>query len=232
MLAIRRSEQRGHANHGWLDSYHTFSFAGYHDPAEMGISNLRVINEDVIAPSAGFAEHGHSDMEIVTYVMEGELEHRDSMGNGSVIRPGDVQRMSAGSGVTHSEYNHTDDQPVHLLQIWLKPNAYGVEPGYEQKHFPLEDRQDRWVLLVSPDGHDGSIAAHQDALLFSSVLSEDKSLDYAFAPGRTGYLHLARGRVQVGEVQLRAGDGLKIRKHNQLQLLGLETAEILLFDLP
>lgn len=232
MLKLRTAEQRGHASLDWLDSHHTFSFGSYYDPQHMGVSNLRVINEDLIAPGGGFAEHGHNDMEIVTYVLEGSLEHKDSMGNGSVIRPGDIQRMSAGSGVTHSEYNHSSSQPVHLLQIWLQPNAYGVEPGYDQRHFPLEDRRGRWALLVSPDGRQGSIMAHQDALLFSSLLASGETLEYVLQPERQGYLHLARGQLQVDDLVLKQGDGLQIEKHEQLQLKGLDAAEVLLFDLP
>ena len=232
MLALRKADDRGHANHGWLDSYHTFSFGGYHDLRHMGISNLRVINDDTVAPGGGFAEHGHSDMEIISYVLEGALEHQDSMGNGSVIRPGDVQRMSAGSGITHSEYNHSSNDPVHFLQIWLQPNALGVEPGYEQKHFPLEERRGRWALLVSPDGREGSLAAHQDALMFGTLLAPGQSLDYRFDANRQGYLHLARGRLQVGNVTLEPGDGLKIQKQELLELRGIEQAEALLFDLP
>ena len=169
MLAMRKADDRGHASHGWLDSYHTFSFGGYYDPQHMGVSNLRVINDDTIAPGGGFAEHGHKDMEIISYVLDGALEHKDSMGNGSVIRPGDVQRMSAGTGVTHSEYNHSATEPVHFLQIWLQPNALAVEPSYDQEHFPIHNRRGRWVLLVSPDGRDGSIATHQDALMFGTL---------------------------------------------------------------
>ena len=186
MLAMRKADDRGHANHGWLDSYHTFSFGAYYDPQHMGISNLRVINDDTVAPGGGFAEHGHTDMEIISYVLDGALEHKDSMGNGSVIRPGDVQRMSAGTGVTHSEYNHSASEPVHFLQIWLQPNAHGVEPSYDQNHFPIEDRRGRWVLLVSPDGRDGSIATHQDALLFGTLLASGESLDYRFDDDREG----------------------------------------------
>jgi redox-sensitive bicupin YhaK (pirin superfamily) len=232
MLALRKAEDRGHANHGWLDSYHTFSFGGYYDPQHMGVSNLRVINDDTVAPGGGFATHGHNDMEIISYVLDGALEHKDSMGNGSVIRPGDVQRMSAGTGVTHSEYNHSSTEPVHFLQIWLQPNAYGVEPGYDQKHFPIEKRRGRWVLLVSPDGHDGSISTHQDALMFGALLMSGESLDYRFETDRQGYLHLARGKLRVGNVTLKQGDGLQIRKHGVLELEGIEDAEVLLFDMP
>ena len=232
MFALRRAEERGHANYGWLDSYHTFSFGRFYDSQQMGISNLRVINDDTVAPGGGFAEHGHNDMEIISYVLDGALEHKDSMGNGSVIRPGDVQRMSAGTGVTHSEYNHSSSEPVHFLQIWLQPNAFGVEPGYDQKHFPLDDRRGHWVLLVSPDGRDGSIATHQDALMFGSLLASGETLEYRFDANRHGYLHVARGQLQVGDVTLKQGDGLKIQKHELLQLKGIEAAEILLFDLP
>jgi quercetin 2,3-dioxygenase len=232
MLAMRRADDRGHASHGWLDSYHTFSFGSYYDPRHRGVSNLRVINDDTVAPSGGFAEHGHNDMEIISYVLEGALEHKDSMGNGSVIRPGDVQRMSAGTGVTHSEYNHSASEPVHFLQIWLQPNAVGVEPGYDQRHFPLEARLGRWVLLVSPDGRDGSIATHQDALMFSTLLAPGKALEYRFDPDRQGYLHLARGRIQVGSITLQPGDGLKIQNHELLEIEGIEDADVLLFDLP
>jgi len=232
MLAMRKADERGHANHGWLDSHHTFSFGGYYNPQHMGVSNLRVINDDTVAPGGGFAEHGHKDMEIISYVLDGELEHKDSMGNGSVIRRGDVQRMSAGTGVTHSEYNHSSSKPVHFLQIWLQPNALGVAPGYDQKYFPIEDRRGRWALLVSPDGRNGSIATHQDALMFGALLAPRETLDYRFDAGRRGYLHLAQGRLQVGNVTLNQGDGLEIQKHELLELQGIEDAEILLFDLP
>jgi redox-sensitive bicupin YhaK (pirin superfamily) len=232
MLAVRKAEDRGHANHGWLDSYHTFSFGGYYDPRHMGVSNLRVINDDTVAPGGGFATHGHNDMEIISYVLEGALEHRDSMGNGSVIRPGDVQRMSAGTGVTHSEYNPSASDPVHFLQIWLQPNAMGVAPGYEQRHFPVAERRGRWVLLVSPDGRDGSIATHQDALMFGTLLAAGETLAYRFDAGRQGYLHLARGQLRVGGLPLGQGDGLEIQTHELLELEGIQDAEVLLFDLP
>ncbi|MEJ2321944.1 MAG: pirin family protein, partial [Gammaproteobacteria bacterium] len=180
----------------------------------------------------GFATHGHKEMEIISYVLEGALEHKDSMGNGSVIRPGDVQRMSAGTGVTHSEYNHSATEPVHFLQIWLQPNVTGVEPGYDQKHFPLEERRGRWKLLVSPDGRDASIPTHQDALMYGALLAPGETLDYRFDADRQGYLQLARGRLRVGEVTLEQGDGLQMQKHGLLELEGIEDAEILLFDLP
>jgi len=232
MLAIRKADDRGHAHHGWLDSHHTFSFGSYYDSRHMGISNLRVINDDTVAPGGGFATHGHNDMEIISYVLEGALEHKDSMGNGSVIRPGDVQRMSAGTGVTHSEYNHSESEPVHFLQIWLQPNALDVEPGYDQRHFPVEDRRGRWVLLVSPDGRDGSIATHQDALMFGTLLTPGEILGYRFDADRRGYLHLACGQLRVGNVTLNQGDGLTVRKQELLELKGIEDAEVLLFDMP
>jgi len=232
MLVIRKAGDRGHANHGWLDSYHTFSFGNYYDPRHMGMSNLRVINDDTVAPGGGFATHGHKDMEIISYVLEGALEHKDSMGNGSVIRPGDVQRMSAGTGVTHSEYNHSTSETVHFLQIWLQPNAMGVEPSYDQRYFPVEERRGRWVVLVSPDGRNGSIATHQDALMFGALLTPGEDLEYRFDSDRQGYLHLARGQVQVGNIILIQGDGLKIEAHELLELKGIEDAEILLFNLP
>jgi quercetin 2,3-dioxygenase len=232
MLARRKADDRGHANHGWLDSHHTFSFGSYYDPRHMGVSNLRVINDDTVAPGAGFATHGHSDMEIISYVLEGALEHKDSMGNGSVIRPGDVQRMSAGTGVTHSEYNHSKSEPVHFLQIWLHPNAMGVEPSYDQRHFPVEDRRGRWELLVSPHGQDGSIATHQDALMFGALLGPGEALEYRFDADRQGYLHLVHGQLRVGNATLKQGDGLTIQKQELLELEGIEDAEILLFDLP
>jgi redox-sensitive bicupin YhaK (pirin superfamily) len=232
MLAIRKAGDRGHANHGWLDSYHTFSFGNYYDPGHMGISNLRVINDDTVAPGGGFATHGHKDMEIISYVLEGALEHKDSMGNGSVIRPGDVQRMSAGTGVTHSEYNHSRSEPVHFLQIWLQPNAMGVEPSYDQRNFPVEDRRGRWELLVSPDGRNGSIATYQVALMLGTLLATGEAMEYRFDTERQGYLHLAHGQLRVGNVTLNQGDGLTIQKQELLELEGIEDAEVLLFDLP
>ena len=232
MLTMRQAEERGHANHGWLNSYHSFSFGSYYDPRHMGVSNLRVINDDTVAPGGGFGEHGHQDMEIISYVLEGALEHRDSMGNGSVMRPGDVQRMSAGTGVTHSEYNHSSDEPVKFLQIWLLPNAKGVTPAYDQKHFDFADRRGRWVVFVSPDGRDGSIATHQDALMLGTLLEAGEVLDYGFEPGRRGYLHLVRGSLRVDDVELGPGDALAIEDQDVVRLEGLESAEVLLFDLP
>ena len=232
MLATRRAHDRGHANHGWLDSHHTFSFGSYYDPKHMGIANLRVINDDTVAPGGGFATHGHNDMEIISYVLDGALEHKDSMGNGSVIRPGDVQRMSAGTGVTHSEYNHSSEEPVHFLQIWLEPNKLGVEPAYDQKHFTPEARRGRLALLVSPDGRDGSIATHQDALMYGGIIDAGDQLAHDLPAGRRGYVHVARGSVRINGVTLSSGDGLAIEQEHMLRLEGTDGGEVLLFDLP
>lgn len=232
MTTFRPATERGHANHGWLDSYHTFSFANYYDPAHMGVPNLRVINDDTVMPGEGFGAHGHQDMEIVSYVLDGALEHKDSMGNGSVIRPGDIQRMSAGTGVRHSEYNPSATEPVHFLQIWLVPNRAGVAPGYEQKHFPLEDRRGRLVLLVSPDGRDGSLAAHQDGLLYGTLLEAGESVEHPLASGRRAYVHVARGQVAVNGTPLGSGDGATLDDVDHVHLEGLGHAEVLLFDLP
>jgi redox-sensitive bicupin YhaK (pirin superfamily) len=232
MFAIRHASERGHANHGWLDSYHTFSFASYYDPKHMGFSNLRVINDDTVAPGGGFATHGHTDMEIISYVLEGALEHKDSMGNGSVIRPGDVQRMSAGTGVRHSEYNHSSAEPVHFLQIWLQPNKRGVQPEYDQKHFSVDQRRGRLVLFVSPDGRFGSIATHQDAFLYGTVLEAGDVLEHSLETGRRAYIHVARGQVKVNGQTLNRGDGLAVEDQLVLRFEGVDAAEVLLFDLP
>lgn len=232
MLSVRKSSDRGHARHGWLDSYHTFSFADYYDPAEMGFSSLRVINEDRIAPGAGFPTHPHRDMEIITYVLEGALEHRDSLGNGSQIRPGEVQRMSAGTGISHSEYNASPAEPVHLLQIWILPAQAHLAPGYEQKRFPIAEEPGRMHLLAAPDGRDGAVTVHQDCRLYGAVLQPGMAIDFPLDAKRSGYLHLARGTLRVGELNLSAGDGLKIREENALRLSADGTAELLFFDLP
>ncbi|MHB1402508.1 MAG: pirin family protein [Thiobacillus sp.] len=232
MTTLRPSNARGHANHGWLDSYHTFSFANYYDPEHMGVSNLRVINDDTVMPGQGFGTHGHQDMEIVSYVLDGALEHKDSMGTGSVIRPGDIQRMSAGTGVRHSEYNPSATEPVHFLQIWLTPNRSGVQPGYEQKHFALDDRRGRLVLLVSPDGRDGSLSAHQDGLLYGTLLEAGESVEHPLAAGRRAYVHVARGQVAVNGTPLGSGDGATLDDVDHVHLEGLGHAEVLLFDLP
>jgi hypothetical protein len=232
MITIRPAAERGHASHGWLDSYHSFSFGDYYDPAHMGISTLRVINDDTVAPGGGFPPHGHRDMEIVSYVLDGALEHRDSLGNGSVIRPGDVQRMSAGTGVRHSEYNPSAREPVHFLQIWLKPNRMGVEPGYAQQHFPVEVRRNRLALLVSPDGRVGSIRAHQDALLYGALVESGHGLEHDVAADRIGYLHLARGEARVNGIRLGTGDGARLGSGQPIEIEGIDGAELLLFDLP
>jgi hypothetical protein len=232
MIHLRPAAERGHSEHGWLDSYHSFSFADYYDPQHMGVSNLRVINDDTVAPGRGFATHGHRDMEIVSYVLSGALEHKDSLGNGSVIRPGDVQRMSAGTGVRHSELNPSGSEPVHFLQIWLLPNRQGIAPGYAQKQFPPGDRRERLCLLVSPDGREGSVAAQQDALLYGSLLGPAGSVEHRSPPGRRTYLHLARGEAEVNGHRLTGGDGASIEGEASVRVTALGEAEVLLFDLP
>jgi len=231
MITMRRATERGHANHGWLDSYHTFSFADYYDPREMGFGPLRVINEDRVQGGKGFGTHPHRDMEIISYVLEGALEHKDSIGTGSVIRPGDVQRMSAGTGVLHSEYNHSPDSGVHFLQIWIEPNRRGVEPSYEQKHFPAEEKRGRLRLVASPDGAEGSVSIYQDARVYAAVLEAGDSVTHALADGRRAYVHVARGSVQLNGETLSAGDGAKIQGEPQLRLSDGQRAELLLFDM-
>lgn len=231
MINLRKSLERGHANHGWLDSYHTFSFADYYDPREMGFGSLRVINEDRVAPKGGFPTHPHRDMEIVTYILEGELAHQDSMGNGSVIRVGDVQRMSAGTGIRHSEFNAAEHMPVHLLQIWIEPDEAGLTPSYEQKHFPLAEKQGRFRLIASRDGREGSVTIHQDAAIYAAVLDANQALRYTLDASRRAYLHLARGRISLNGSPLEASDGAKVNGPETLTLSALEAAEILLFDL-
>jgi redox-sensitive bicupin YhaK (pirin superfamily) len=232
MIAIRRSHERGHADHGWLQSFHSFSFADYHDPRWMGYSVLRVINEDWIAPGAGFPTHGHRDMEIVSYVLEGELAHRDSLGNGSVIRPGDVQRMSAGTGVRHSEFNHAQDRRTHLLQIWIEPQRLCVAPSYEEKHFDAAEKRGRLRLVASPDGAEGSVSLHQDARLYVGLFDGGERARAELAPGRHGYLHLARGEIEANGHRLAAGDALLLRDESGIELSAGRQAEVLFFDLP
>lgn len=231
MLQIRRSQERGHANRGWLDSYHTFSFADYHDPQHMGFASLRVINEDRVQPNNGFGQHGHRDMEIISYVLAGELEHKDSLGTGSIIRPGDVQRMSAGTGVRHSEYNPSDTAIVHFLQIWILPAKNGLPPSYEQKHFAPKQLQNQWRLIASPDGRDGSVTVHQDAQLYAARLSGTEKLRYTFKNNRLGYLQVARGTLTLNGQPLQAGDGVAITSESEIELSNGNTAEVLLFDL-
>ncbi len=232
MLLLRKSAERGYADHGWLKSFHSFSFADYYDPAHMGHGPLRVINEDRIAPGSGFGTHGHRDMEIISYVLDGELAHRDSLGNGSVIRPGDVQRMSAGSGVRHSEYNHAKDKTTHFLQIWIEPDVTGIAPGYEEKRFAEAEKQDRLRLVASPDGAEGSVRIHQDARLYVACLSAGRSLSQTLAAGRLGYLHLVRGALTVNGERLGTGDAAKLEGETALSLAASEDSELLLFDLP
>ncbi len=231
MITIRRAEERGHFNRGWLDTYHTFSFADYYDPRYMGFQQLRVINQDRVQPRAGFPTHGHRDMEIITYVLEGKLQHKDSMGNGSIIRPGDVQRMSAGTGVTHSEYNPSQTEPVHLLQIWILPESEGLEPSYEQKAFPDEERRGRLRLVASHDGREGSVTIHQDARLYAALLREGEKVVCPMEPGRHAWVQLARGAVTLDGEALREGDGAAVTGEKAVKLTGEAQAEILLFDL-
>ncbi len=231
MIEPRKSEARGHVRHDWLESWHTFSFADYYDPAHMSWRDLRVINEDIIQPAKGFGTHGHRDMEIVTYLLEGELEHKDNMGNGTVIRPGDVQRMSAGKGVLHSEFNPSADATTHLLQIWIEPSVRGVPPSYEQTFFSVEERRGRLRLVASKDGRDGSVTIHQDAALYAALLAVGESVNHALAAGRHAYLHVARGVVDLNGVRFDAGDGAKIAEESDLRITAVADAEILFFDL-
>jgi len=231
MMQLRKANERGHANHGWLDSHHSFSFADYYDPAHMGFRSLRVINEDRVQPARGFGTHPHRDMEIITYVLEGALQHRDSMGNGSVIRPGDVQRMSAGTGVTHSEYNASNSDLVHFLQIWLLPARSGIAPGYEQKHFADADKLGRLRLVASPDGADGSVSINQDVRLYAALLRDGDSLVHALANGRRAYVHVARGSAAVNGNALEAGDAIALDGEAEVAIAGRGDGEILLFDL-
>lgn len=231
MMTIRSADDRGHAEHGWLDSRHTFSFADYHDPAHMGFRALRVINEDRVQPGAGFGTHPHRDMEILSYVLEGGLAHKDSLGTGSTIRPGDVQRMSAGTGVTHSEFNASPTEPVHFLQIWLLPESPGLPPSYEQKHFEASARQGRLKLVASRQGADESLTIHQDARVYSGLLDAGETAGLTLGPGRHAWVQVARGKVKVNGKTLQAGDGAALSGEPRLQLEGVQGAEVLVFDL-
>ena len=255
MIQVRKGSERGHADHGWLQSWHTFSFADYHDPAEMGwhglrvinedivqpgkgFGNLRVINDDRIAPGTGFGTHGHRDMEIVSYVLDGALEHKDSMGNGAedgahagIIRPGDVQRMSAGTGVMHSEFNHASDRVTHFLQIWILPRERGIAPGYEQKHFDAASKRSSLRLVASPDGAQGSVTLHADATLSAGLFTGSERFEQALNPRRIAYVHLVRGSLRVNGIQLHSGDAVRLDQESQLVLEGGEDAEVLVFDL-
>jgi hypothetical protein len=232
MAEIRRSQERGYADHGWLKSYHSFSFAGYHDPQHVHFGPLRVINEDRVVPGAGFGTHGHRDMEIISYVLEGELAHQDSTGTSSTIRPGDVQRMSAGSGVQHSEFNGSHQRPVHFLQIWILPNVIGIPAGYEEKSFGEDEKRGRLRLIASPDGAQGSVRIHQDVHLYAGLFDGSEQDRLRVAPGRLIYVHVARGRVVANGEVLETGDALKLTDEPELSLTGGEAAEVLVFDLP
>ena len=231
MIQVRRSAERGYFDHGWLKTYHTFSFASYHDPRHRGFRALRVINEDRVAPGRGFDTHGHQDMEIVTYVMSGALEHRDSMGHGEVLRPGEFQHMSAGTGIEHSEFNPSSDEPVHLYQIWLFPREKGLAPSYSQQAFPASERQGRLQLVASPDGRDGSITIQQNASIFLAVLEEGATVSHQLSNGRAAWLQVIRGEVDLNGQALVAGDGAAVSEEHSLAIRGHSPAEIMLFDL-
>ncbi len=232
MNNLRRSTERGFADHGWLKSFHTFSFAGYYDPQNMGFGPLRVINEDRVAPGKGFGEHPHRDMEIISYVLDGELEHRDSLGTGSVIRPGDVQRMSAGTGVFHSEYNPSLKNSVHFLQIWIEPDELGIEPSYEQKLFAAKEKRGKLRLLASPDAMEGSVKVHQNMRLYAALVHGEEHVTHRIVAGRKGYVHVARGSVMVNGQSLGAGDAMKFEDATGIRIDQGEHAEVLVFDLP
>jgi quercetin 2,3-dioxygenase len=231
MITIRRAIDRGHAEHGWLDSWHTFSFADYYDPSHMGFGPLRVINDDRVAGGGGFPPHPHRDMEIISYVIEGALEHKDSMGNGSVMKPGDVQRMSAGTGVRHSEFNASETDAVHFLQIWIIPERPGLPSGYEQKFFGEEEKRGKLRLVASPDGAEGSVRIGQDVRLFASIVGVDSPVSHALAPGRKAWLHVVKGTAELNGQRLEAGDGVAIEGEEKLSLTSREEGEVLLFDL-
>jgi redox-sensitive bicupin YhaK (pirin superfamily) len=231
MIDIIRSDSRGSADHGWLKSRHTFSFADYHNPSMMGFASLRVVNEDWIEPGQGFGTHPHRDMEIVTYMIDGALEHKDSMGNGSVIRPGELQRMTAGTGVSHSEFNHSSEEQAHLLQIWILPERNGLEPGYEQKLFPSEDKRNQWKLVGSPDGREGSLTIHQDISLLSTELDIGTELGHHFEDERRGFLQVVRGAIEIDGQTLTSGDAVAMQQQNSISVRATAEAELLLFDM-
>ena len=231
MISIRKNQERGHANHGWLNTYFTFSFADYYDPKHVQFRTLRVLNDDRIEAGAGFPEHPHRDMEIITYVLEGALAHRDSMGNGSVIRPGDVQYMSAGTGVTHSEFNASKSEPAHLLQIWMLPEKKGLKPVYGQKNFAESEKRGKLRLVASPDGRDGSVTVRQGNELYATVLGKGESVRHELKPDRHAYVQVARGSVKLNGTELEEGDGAAISEENAVELTGVKDAEVLMFDL-
>ena len=232
MIQIRKAENRGHFDHGWLDTYHTFSFGDYQDPEQMGFRSLRVMNEDCVEPGKGFGTHPHRDMEIVTYVLEGALEHKDSMGNGEVLRPGEFQRMSAGTGITHSEFNPSDTEPVHLYQIWLFPERKGIEPSYEQKQFADDEMTNRLRLVASPDASDGSLLIHQDARIYLAKLDSGQQLVHELAVDRHAWLQVLRGDVALNGEELKTSDGAAVSDEQILEIVAASSAEIMLFDLP
>ncbi len=231
MITVRKGGERGRTKLDWLDSRHTFSFGDYHDPAHTGFRTLRVINDDRVRPAAGFGTHAHRDMEILSFVLDGALEHKDSTGTGSVIRTGDVQRMSAGTGIMHSEFNPSRSEPVHFLQVWILPERAGIEPGYEQRSFPPEEKRGRWRLVASRDGRDGSLTIHQDAEVYATLLDKHATLAHPLRPGRHAWIHVARGAVSVAEHGLREGDGAAISDEARVEVRASEPAELLLFDL-
>jgi redox-sensitive bicupin YhaK (pirin superfamily) len=231
MIQVRRKDERGHFDHGWLDTYHTFSFADYYDPRQMGFRSLRVINEDRVKPGYGFGRHGHRDMEIVTYVLEGALEHKDSLGHGEVLRPGEFQRITAGTGIEHSEFNPSSSEPVHLYQIWLLPERRGLTPGYEQKAFPDAEKHGRWRVVASRDGRDGSLTINQDAAIALATLDAGRELTYPLAPGRHAWLQVLRGTVGVNGEALTAGDGVAVSAEEALTVRATEASEVMLFDM-
>jgi quercetin 2,3-dioxygenase len=231
MITVRHAKDRGHANHGWLDTWHTFSFADFYDREQMGFQSLRVINEDFVSPGQGFGMHGHRDMEIITLILEGALEHRDSLGTGSVIRPGELQRMSAGTGIRHSEFNPSPKEALHLYQIWLLPDRAGHKPSYEQKSFPEPERRDQFQLVASPDGRNGSLTIHQDANVYLASVDDSKAITHAISPGRSAWLQILRGRLKLNDKPLTAGDGAAVQGESELTISADGPAEVLLFDL-
>jgi redox-sensitive bicupin YhaK (pirin superfamily) len=231
MIKIRKAEKRGHFDFGWLNTYHTFSFGDYYDPTHMGFRSLRVINEDVVQKGRGFPRHGHRDMEIFTYILKGALQHRDSMGNGSIIRPGDVQRMSAGTGVTHSESNASPDEPVHLLQIWILPSEEGITPDYEEKRFSEGEKRNNLRLIISPDAAAGSVRIHQDARVYASVMDQNHEVSHPLDPGRHAWLQVAAGAVALNGIELKQGDGAAVSEESNITIAAQGPSEILLFDL-
>lgn len=231
MITLRKSAERGHANHGWLDTYHSFSFANYYDPKHMGFRALRVINEDKVSSSAGFGMHGHQDMEIITYVLEGALEHKDSIGNGAIIKPGEVQRMSAGTGIMHSEFNHSKTDSVHLLQIWLLPDTKGLQPSYEQREFAVAKTPNQLHLVAAKDGREGAVRVHQDVDLYAAVLEPNTQVSYSLSPDRHAWVQVARGEITLNGLPMKQGDGAAISRESEVAIAASDASEILLFDL-